>query len=140
MRTTWKAAGGVLATAAAGLLVMGAAADARAAATAKPEPAATHGTTSVLKGHQTLPGMTSLKGKAEGERVALKGWTWDSVWHNRMAWGANVRIYSGQYGAYTQCSDGSTRYGPKQGPGYWQFGGNCYGAGHLTGYGVFGSG
>ena len=64
----------------------------------------------------------------------------EAVREDLEAWGANVRIHSGQYGAYTTCSDGSTRYGPKQGPGYWRFGGNCEGAGHLTDFGAYGSG
>ncbi|TDD34160.1 hypothetical protein E1287_17600 [Actinomadura sp. KC06] len=143
MHTTAKAASTVLATAAAGLLAlgaMGAAAGADATATAKPEPAATQGTTKVLKDRQTLPGMKSLKGQSASKRIVLKGYTYDSVWHDNMSWSANVRIHSGQYGAYTKCSDGSTRYGPKQGPGYWRFGGNCEGAGHLTGFGVYGEG
>ncbi|MEV5830513.1 hypothetical protein AB0L25_33600 [Spirillospora sp. NPDC052242] len=140
MHATARAAGGGLAAAvvAAGLLVMGAAAP--GSATAKPEPAATQGAAAVLKGGQTLPGMQSLEGKAASKRIVLKGWEYDGLWANNIAWGANVRIHSGRYGAFTECSDGSTRYGPKQGPGYWQFGGNCHGAGHLTGYGVYGSG
>ncbi|MFB4309539.1 hypothetical protein [Actinomadura sp. GTD37] len=131
---------GLATTAAAGLLVMGATAGATASAAAKPEPTATQGAAKVLKDRQTLPGMKSLKGQTAAGRVALKGYAYDGVWSNDMAWGANVRIDSGQYGAYTTCSDGSTRYGPKQGPGYWKFGGNCEGAGHLTDFGVYGSG
>jgi hypothetical protein len=140
MHTTAKVADSLLAATAAGLLAMGATAGVHASATAKPEPAGTQGTTAVLKDRQTLPGMKSLKDQAASKRIALKGWTADSVWSDTMAWGANVRIHSGQYGALTKCSDGSTRRGPLQGPGYWKFGGNCQGAGHLIDYGVFGSG
>jgi hypothetical protein len=28
-------------------------------------------------------------------------------------------------------------YGPSQGPGYWIFGGNCYGHGTVTNYGWY---
>ncbi|MFI0367441.1 hypothetical protein ACH35V_06150 [Actinomadura sp. 1N219] len=140
MHTTANAASAVLATAAAGLLAMGAASGADATATAKPEPAATQGTTKVLKDGQTLPGMKSLKGQSASKRIVLKDYTWDSVQHDNMSWSGNLRIHSGQYGAYTTCSDGSTRYGPKQDPGYWRFGGNCEGAGHLTEFGAYGEG
>ncbi|MFA1547976.1 hypothetical protein [Actinomadura chokoriensis] len=140
MHTTAKVAGRVLATTAAGLLAMGVAAGTHASATAKPEPTATQGTTMVLKDRQTLPGKKPLTGKTAAKRVALKGYVTDGVWSTDMAWGAGVRISSGRYGAYTDCSDGSTRYGPKQGPGYWAFGGNCEGAGHLIEGGVYGSG
>lgn len=140
MRITAKTAGRVLAATTAGLLAVGAAAGTHASAADGPEPAAPQGATKVLKDHQTLPGMKSLEGRAAGKRVVLEGYTYDGVWSNDMAWGAGVRISSGRYGAYTTCSDGSTRYGPKQGPGYWAFGGNCEGAGHLTDFGVYGSG
>jgi hypothetical protein len=143
MHTTAKVAGSALAAAVtAGLLAAGAAlgthAPASAAAVAPPGPAPTVGAAVTTQAAQSLP-HTSLMGRA-AQRIALDGWSADSVWRNTIAWGANVRIYSGRYGAFTRCSDGSVRYGPRQGPGYWKFGGNCLGAGRLTGFGVYGSG
>ncbi|WP_149263036.1 hypothetical protein [Actinomadura sp. K4S16] len=144
MHTTAKVAGSALAAAVtAGLLAAGAALGTHAPATAaaappKPKPVATKGAAVTTKVAQSLP-HTSLMGRP-AKRIALDGWSADSVWHNSIAWGANVRIYSGRYGAYTRCTDGSVRYGPLQGPGYWKFGGNCLGAGNLTGFGVYGSG
>src|SRR5262245_59493024 len=123
MHTTITRVASSVLTVAAGLLAMGATASADASAIGAAGPAASQGTPAVLKDRQALSGMKSLKGQTAAKGIARRGWSWDSVWHDSMAWSANVRIFSGQYGAVTECSDGSTRYGPKQGPGYWKFGG-----------------
>jgi hypothetical protein len=60
-----------------------------------------------------------------------------TTYHDSNRWTANVRVDSGRSGAVTRCSDGSVRYGPAQGPGYWIFGGNCSGAGTLTAFGWY---
>ncbi|WP_141578634.1 hypothetical protein [Actinomadura sp. WMMA1423] len=143
MHSTAKVAGSALAAAVtAGLLAAGATVGAHPSATARavapPAPVPTKGAAVTTKAAKSLPHTSLMKRTAT--RIALDGWSADHVWHNTVYWTANVRIYSGRYGAYTRCSDGSTRYGPLQGPGYWKFGGNCLGAGSLTGFGVYGSG
>ena len=63
--------------------------------------------------------------------------SWVTTYQDSNRWEADVRVDSGRSGAVTWCSDGSVRYGPAQGPGYWIFGGNCSGAGTLTGFGWY---
>ena len=63
--------------------------------------------------------------------------SWVTTYQDSNRWAANVRVDSGRSGAVTWCSDGSVRYGPAQGPGYWAFGGNCSGAGTLTAFGWY---
>jgi hypothetical protein len=58
----------------------------------------------------------------------------DHVWGSTYEWGANVTVDYGLSGAVTGCSDGTVIYGPLVGPGYWQFGGNCYGHGYFSWY------
>ncbi|WP_067830855.1 hypothetical protein [Actinomadura kijaniata] len=138
---------GVATLSAGALLVIGgigaasAVAPADRAAAATPNPSATPaGGTVVLQGDQSLPGKKSLASQGQAKRLALKGYIADSIWHNNVAWGANVRVTSGSYGAYTTCSNGRTHRGPRQGPGYWIFGGDCRGIGTLVDFGVYGSG
>ncbi|WP_370969949.1 hypothetical protein [Amycolatopsis sp. cg9] len=63
--------------------------------------------------------------------------TWVTTHIDSDDWTANVRIDYGRSGAWTHCSDGSDIHGPLQGPGYWAFGGNCYGHGTITNYGWY---
>jgi hypothetical protein len=63
--------------------------------------------------------------------------TWVTTHYDSDDWTANVRIDYGRSGAWTHCSDGSDIHGPLQGPGYWAFGGNCYGHGTITNYGWY---
>ena len=63
--------------------------------------------------------------------------SWETTHLDSDGWNANVRIDYGRSGAWTHCSDGADVYGPAQGPGYWLFGGNCYGHGTITDYGWY---
>lgn len=63
--------------------------------------------------------------------------SWETTHLDSDDWTANVRIDYGSSGAWTHCSDGADVYGPAQGPGYWLFGGNCYGHGTITNYGWY---
>ncbi|MFC0623960.1 hypothetical protein [Kribbella deserti] len=68
-----------------------------------------------------------------GGPFTAQGGSCDSVGDNGYSWWANCRVNSGHARAITTCSDGTTKYGPWQGVGYWRFGGEC--APHrLTGY------
>ena len=68
--------------------------------------------------------------------LTISSWTWTA--YGSEVWGADVRITSGEYGAFTTCSGLSTPiYGPLVGPGYWIFGGNCTGHGTLTSAGYY---
>ncbi|MBW8486438.1 hypothetical protein [Actinomadura parmotrematis] len=117
-----------------GGIAAGAASAAEAAAAPKP-PKPAPGDVKVAKNGADLPGRQSLKsGGVSSKHVSGV----DSVWHNAYEWTANVRIDSGSNGAWTECSDGSVHYGPRVGPGYWKFGGNCYGYGTLTDFGIYG--
>jgi hypothetical protein len=121
----------------AGSVALGGVASAAAHPTARHVPVAG---TVVLAKSQALPGHTHLKSfHALGGRIQpMHVSSIDSFWNTSEAWGANVRVDSGASGAVTYCSTGATVYGPLVGPGYWQFGGNCYGNGYLTGWGTYG--
>jgi hypothetical protein len=72
-----------------------------------------------------------------GEATSNHVSSWQTTHVDGDDWSANVRVDYGRSGAITRCSDGSVKYGPSQGPGYWIFAGNCYGNGSLTGYGYY---
>ncbi|MER5866370.1 hypothetical protein [Kitasatospora sp. NPDC002040] len=75
---------------------------------------------------------------AGSQAAALSGdWTWTITRVDSYVWNANVRITAGRHGAYTRCSDGTQLFGPQVGPGYWAFGGECYGHGTLSAFSVY---
>ncbi|MQY06496.1 hypothetical protein [Actinomadura macrotermitis] len=106
------------------------------AAQAGPAPQPVPGGVKVTKAKASLPGMKSLK-HAAGRRARHVA-SVDSVRYDSVSWTANVRIDRGSNGAWTKCSDGSLHYGPRVGPGYWRFGGNCSGYGNLVDFGTYG--
>lgn len=78
--------------------------------------------------HSVLSGPGAVTGHVQ---------SWQTTHLDSDDWNANVRIDYGRSGAWTHCSDGADVYGPAQGPGYWLFGGNCYGHGTITNYGWY---
>ncbi|MET8993603.1 hypothetical protein [Amycolatopsis sp. Hca4] len=76
---------------------------------------------------------SAVSGQATTDHVQ----SWVTTFYDGSRWEANVRVDYGRTGAWTHCSDGADIYGPAQGPGYWIFGGNCYGHGTITNYGWY---
>lgn len=127
-------AGLLTATTVAGLALTGTASASAASASAASASAAT---ASVAKPVTGVVKVLTAGQKATNLAPRAASYSYTLTRYDSEVWNASVRIYSGDLGAVTYCSDGSVHYGPTIGPGYWAFGGNCYGYGTLTGYGFW---